>query len=447
MLRVSVSARRTARKGFVSSAAMALALACGGIVASAGIAAPAAAQEYSKEWRTLASPVSDAIDKADKDPAVTALITQISSADGAARQALVAQADAALGGVLAQLGPVVTLAKTPDEIFTTGQFHLNFGNKFRDLRLQRTGLKMMVDSGKAPPEQLPLLTYYVGSISFDFKEYDFAREYLKKAYDLGHKQDNIEQLIAETYFETNQGAQGLAEVDRMVAERGAAIPKNLYLRALEVARDDRMTDQIPRRAAELVRYYPDEGNWVIALNVLLESIDFTADESLDIFRLMRLTNSMRDGRAYVNYVEAADARRMASEVLPVLQDGIRLGAISDQDPFVKEALEVATARAPEDAAAAEEDAVSARTSTDAISARAAADNYYALGNFAGAEELYKLALQRAPEDADRLNMRIGISQARQGKAADARTSFQAVKGKRAYVATLWLGWLDSQGGS
>lgn len=428
---------------------MALALACGGMIVSAGIAAPAQAQEpeYSKEWRTLASPVSDAIDKADKDPAVTALIAQIASADGAQRQALVAQADAAVGGVLAQLGPVVTLAKTPDEIFTTGQFHLNFGNKFRDLKLQRTGLRMMVDSGKAPAEQLPLLTYYVGSISFDFKEYDLAREYLKKAYALGHKDDNIEQLIAETYFETDQAAAGLAEVDQMVAERGAAIPKNLYLRSLEVARDSGMTDQISRRGAELVRYYPVEANWVIALNVLLESIDFTADESLDIFRLMRLTNSMRDGRAYVNYVEAADARRMASEVLPVIQDGIRLGLISGEDTFIKEALEVATARAPEDAAAAEEDAAAARTATDAISARAAADNYYALGNYAGAEEIYKLALQRAPEDADRLNMRIGIAQARQGKTADARTSFQAVKGKRAYVATMWLGWLDAQGGS
>jgi hypothetical protein len=108
---------------------------------------------------------------------------------------------------------------------------------------------------------------------------------------------------------------------------------------------------------------------------------------------------------------------------------------------------VATARAPEDRAAAEEDAALARAASDAVSARATADNYYTLENFAGAEEFYKLAIERAPADADRLNMRIGVSQARQGKLAEARASFHAVTGKRANIAALWLAWIDTQASS
>lgn len=442
MLRVSVPACRKARKGLFSSAAMAVALATGGV--AAGFAAPAQAQEYSDGWRNAAAPLSEALTKADTDETVKGLITRIGTTNGAERQQLVGQADSALGGVLAQLPTLVPLATTPDDKFTTGQFHLNFGTKFRDLSLQRTGIRLMLDSGKAPPAQVPLLTYYVGSISSDFKEYGVAREYLQKAYDLGHKTDNIEQLLAETYFAQNQIPEGLAQVEKMVAERGPAIPRSFYLRALEVVRDQRLTDQIAPRAAALVTFYPTQDNWRIGLQVLLESVDLTADESVDVYRLMRVTNSMTEARTYRSYIEAVDANRMSNEILPIIEEGIRLGLLDGEDSFIKEALEVANARAPEDRAAAEEDAEIARAATDAVSARATGDNYLTLENFAAAEEFYKLALQRAPDDGDRLNMRVGLAQARQGKIAEARRSFQAVKGRRAAVATMWLAWLDTQ---
>jgi hypothetical protein len=44
-------------------------------------------------------------------------------------------------------------------------------------------------------------------------------------------------------------------------------------------------------------------------------------------------------------------------------------------------------------------------------------------------------------------MRIGVSQARQGKLAEARASFHAVTGKRANIAALWLAWIDTQASS
>jgi tetratricopeptide (TPR) repeat protein len=447
MLRVSVPARREARKGLFSNAAMALALACGGVIASAGIAAPASAQEFSNEWRNAAADVSDAIIKSDQDPAVKALVAQVSSADAAQKPALVAQLDAALGGVIAKLPTLIPLATTADDKFTTGQYHFNIGSKIGDARIQRDGIKMMVDSGKAPPDQVALLTYYVGSFSWDFKEYGLAREYLQKAYDLGHKTDNVEQLIVATYFSQNQFAEGLAAADRMIAERGGGIPLRFYLRNLEVVRDQRLGGEIPIRAGQLARYYPTQDNWRIALQVLLESVDLTADESLDAYRLMRLTNAMKEARTYRSYIETVDVNRMSNEILPVIEEGIRLNLLNAEDSFVKEALEVANARAPEDRAAADEDATLARAASDAVSARSTADNFLTLENFAGAEEFYKLALQRAPEDADRLNMRIGVAQARQGKIAEARTSFQAVKGARTAVAAMWLAWLDTQAGS
>jgi tetratricopeptide (TPR) repeat protein len=426
--------------------AMAIALAAGGMIAT-GFAAPAHAQDYSREWRTAAASVSDAIAKSDTDEAVKALIAHAAAAEGSERQALVAQVDAALDGVLGKVARLNESASTPDDFFSTGQFNLNFGNKLRDPAMQFRGLKLMVDSNKAAPESVPLLTFYVGSLARDLGDMATAREYLTRAYDLKHDEPILVRLIVETYFDQDQYVEGLAVFDTMVAVGGAAIPEDSYRRMLQVTLEQRLNDQIVKRSADLVRYHPTEDTWNSALRVVLESFDFTADESVDLFRLMRLTNSMREARTYIDYIEAADARRMANEVLPIIEEGIELGLLDAEDVFVKEAREVAEARAPEDRDAAEEDAASARAASDSISARAAADNYYAIGNFAGAEEFYKLALERSPEDTDRLNMRIGLSQARQGKAAEARSSFEAVRGKRANIAAMWKTYLDLQQGS
>lgn len=447
MLRVSNPARRKARKGVFSTAAMAVALAAGGIVASMGIAAPASAQEYSDAWRAVAAPVSDAVAKTDQDEAVKALVARVAAAGEAEKPALMAELDTALGGAITQLPSLITTASTVDDQFSTGQLHLNLGNKLRDAKLQMQGLKLMVDSGKAPADQVPLFNYYVGSLAWDMRDYAIARTYLTRAAELGHQADNLVRLIGETYFAQNQYREGLTVLDEWIAKNGKAIPEDTYRRALQIAYEQSLADQVVKRSADLVRYHPSEETWGTALAVVLDSNDLTADESVDLFRLMRVTNSLRDGRAYVDYIEAADVNRMANELLPLIQQGIDRGALNAEDTFVKEALEVVTARAPEDRAAAEEDATLARAATDSISARAAADNFLALENFAGAEEFYKLALQRAPAEAERLNMRIGVSQARQGKIAEARSTFQAVTGKRASVAAMWLAWLDTQAAS
>jgi len=421
MLRESYPARRKARRGFVSNAVSAIALALCGTLAAGGLTTPAFAQEepvYTKAFVEAYEPVKAAFDAA---------------ADAAA-------AEPARALVPAMLATITN----NDERFAAGGMLIQLGLKLSEPTYQRDGLKLQLDSGQLTIDRQQLFNYYYGSFAWDARDYAVAREFLQKSYDLGHKAANLERLIAETYFAQGQTAEGLAVLDRMIGERGNGIAEDTYRRALQVVLDEGLSDQLVKRSADLVRYHPSEATWNAALRVVLESFDMTADESVDLFRLMKLTNSLQITREYVDYVEAADARRMANEVLPVLQEGVRLGLLNDQDVFVKEALEVATARAPEDAAAAEEDAASARAATDAISARAAADNYFALGNFAGAEEIYKLALQRAPDDADRLNMRIGISQTRQGKFAEARQSFGAVGGKRANVAAMWLAYIDLQ---
>lgn len=413
----STQARRQARKG-LSAAAAATALAIGSLAAGTMVATPAMAQSYSKDFVKAYQPVQDifngATDAAGTEPARPLVPAMIS----------------AIGN--------------DDDRFAAGALMIQLGVRLSDASYQKTGVRLQLDSGKLPPERIPLFTFYAGSFAWDDRDYATAREFLTKAFELGYEADNLERLIAETYFAQGQTAEGLAALDRMIATRGSAIVEDTYRRALQVAFEGQMSDQIAKRSADLVRYHPSQAGWNTALRVVIDAYDFTADESVDLFRLMKLNGALQEGRSYVDYIEAADVRRMANEVLPMIDEAVAKGLLDANDVFVKETREIAVTRAQEDRDAADGDAASARAASDAISARAAADNYLAIENLAGAEELYKLALQRAPDDADRLNMRIGLTQARQGKIDEARQSFLAVKGKRAHAAAMWLAWLDTQ---
>jgi tetratricopeptide (TPR) repeat protein len=422
MLRVSVSARRKARKGLVSTAVAAAVLAVGAV--SGGVATPAYAQKekgpnYTKAFVDAYEPVQN-------------LFNSTTDATG-------------LEPVRPLVPAMVAAVANDDDRFAGGAMLIQIGLRLKDSNYQRDGIMLQLASGKVAPEQQPLFNYYAGSFSRDEGKYAQARDYLQKAYDLGYKDSpDLEWMLVESYFKQNQYAEGFAAFDKMVAERGKAIPEITYRRMIQTVLDQNLTDQLVKRSADLIRAYPSEKSWNTVLRVVVDSFDFTADESIDLYRLMRLTHSMTEARSYVEYIEAVDVNRRSNEILPVIREGIDNGLLKADDAFVKEALDAATARAPEDRSAADEDAALARAATDAVSARATADNYYTLENFAAAEEFYKLALQRAPDDGDRLNMRIGISQARQGKTAEARASFEAVKGKRAQIAALWMAWLDTQ---
>ena len=446
MFRASTKARCATRKGLFSNAAMAIALAAGAVAGSSVIAAPAFAQDYSEDWQEAAQPVQAAITTAETDPDVMALIQQYADADDSQRPALLAQIDTQLSGVFGQLDALAPLATTPDDQYATGQFNLNFGNKLSDPGFQRTGLKLMVDSGNSPAEQVALFNYYVGSLSVQLDDYPVARQYLQQAYDLGFADQDIEQLIAESYFLDGDNDGAFAKVDQMVSDRGPNLSENLFRRTLQVAYEEEILSQITRRASDLVRFYPNPDTWNTGLRVVLDSYDLNADESLDLFRLMAATDSLTGARELVDYIDAADPRRRANEVLPLIDGGIASGLLDATDVFVAEARDMAATRADEDRAEADNDAADARASTDFISARAAAENYMALGRYADAEEMFVLAIGRTPEEIDRIRIRTGVAQALQNKFAEARASFQSVEGKRANVAAMWLAYLDVEEG-
>ena len=191
--------------------ALALSLAGGAVVATAVTAEPALAQRQkqqvqpanSENFAKLYQPVADAVN-----------------------------AGGDVSGARAQLPGIVAAIETPDDRFNAGNLLLIVGNKLSDKALQRQGLELMLQSGKADPTKLGQLQYFIGSLAYEAKDWAAARTALQAAVAAGYTQDDPEPLIAESYFQEGQSQQGLTFLKGLVDKQAAAgqpVPDNWLL--------------------------------------------------------------------------------------------------------------------------------------------------------------------------------------------------------------------------
>src|SRR5690606_24805642 len=242
MRRISTFARPGQRRNLRRALALALA---GSALFGLAAASPAAAQEKQEEGN------SEAFAKLYEPVAAIA-----NSADGD------------YAGAKAQLPPVLAAIQTPSDKFLGGNLTLLLGNKLKDPALQRKGLELMLESGKADPAQLGQLQFFVGSLAYDAQDWAAARTALQAAAAADYADDNIPGLIAESYFKEGLSAQGLDYLKGMIETRATAgqpIPENWLLRGLKVAYDARLGDKATEWSVLLVEHNPTEQNWLQAL--------------------------------------------------------------------------------------------------------------------------------------------------------------------------------------
>ncbi len=435
-------------------------LALGMVAGAASVANPAMAQNapklsMSKTFQPLAVNLSKAIEAAKARPDVVAAKANVATAQTALQQArgparTQAQANvdaamAALGNLLttekSQLDAVFAAATNGDDRYMAGNLAISLGDLAKDSRVQRRGLESMLGSGKVAPADAPRLHYYVGQFAFDQRDYTAARTALQAAITGGFTENDIDGLLAEAYISDNQIPQGLTVLRQAIDRRNATptkAPAGWYRRGLGVAYKAQQLDSAVAFAMGLVQSYPTNDNWAGAITVVREIGKFPAQETLDLMRLMGRTNSYAEERDYIEYIQAADPRRLPGEVLKVVEAGTAAGKLRANDQFVAEARTIASGRLAADRASLPSYERDARApSATAATVSGAADAFLSYGDAAKAEALYALALNKPGADAARLNTRMGIAQADQGNFAGAQASFAKVTGARQYVAQLW----------
>lgn len=420
MLRPFPLARRKSAKRLASSFALAIALAGGAIAGSAAFAPAAYAQEYSDAFVEAYQPVADVVNAADGDT----------------------------DSVRGQFPSIVSLIQTPDDRFAAGNLLLLAGNELSDPALQRQGLELQLESGKVPPESVAQYQWFVGNLAFQMEDYAEARTAIQAAIDAGWTQDDPHGLLAESYFQTGDTQGGVDVVLQAAREREAAgteVPQNWLLRALQAAYDNDLAAQANTLSLMLVRHQPSDQNWTNALQVVGAVNEFTPAAQLDLLRLMRAADVMSNRNEFVTYIEAADPRIMANEVQGVLSEGIASGEFTADDEYVLEVQRVVDTRATQDREEAPELVAEAEASASGQAALDAGDVLYSLEDFAEAERLYLMAAEKGADSATALT-RAGIAQVRQGKYAEAQSTFEQVSGERETIAQLWSEYAAQQAG-
>lgn len=462
MIRTS---RMPGRSNLVSrpalGAALALAIAAGSVVAAAPAMAaakekaPAAPKlKLSKGFQTVAMATSKAIDGAKARPEVVAAQQAVAQATTAAQQArgpARAQAIAARDAAVAALGSTLSAEKaqldgsfaavvSPDDKYTAGQLAVSLGSLAQDPLMQRRGLQAMIESGMSAPADLGKFQYFIGSISFDIKDYATARSAMEAAIASGYRENDVEALVAEAYMADNQLAAGLGKLKSAIVNRkasGGTVPESWLRRGLSASYKAKLLPEAGDFSQLLVQNYPTTTNWASAIAIVREVGQFQPQEKIDLMRLMGRTGSYSEALDYREYIEAADPRRLPGETLKVIEAGLASGKLP-LDTWIGEARTLAQSRVAADRASL----VKAEADARAPAASAAvvvgiADAFLSYDQPAKAADLFTIALGKPGVDTDRALTRLGIAQIDQGKYADGQATLAKVGGQRKSIAQLW----------
>ncbi len=306
----------------------------------------------------------------------------------------------------------------------------------------------MLESGMADPATLPQLNAAAGQLAYQAKDYANAERYLQAAIDGSYPDASLKVLLGETYISNNQVPKGMAVLKTAIQESKAAgkvAPESWYRRGLASAYRAKAVNEAAEFGAMMIQDHPTSANVGVAATIVRELANYGAQDSLDLMRLMGRSKSYAEARDYIEYIEAADPRRLPGETLDVIAAGLASGKLRANDMVVSESKAQATGRLAADKASLpgyEADARKATATETTISG--AADTMLSYGMAAKAEELYKLALAKPGVDANRAQTRLGIAQFDQGKFADAQASFAKVTGPRTALARLWAGYAASK---
>ncbi len=362
----------------------------------------------------------------------------------AAYKPIETQANAAGADFNALKGLVPTFtaaATTPDDKAAAGRMVLMIGQKTNDYALALQGLEMMLASGRTDPASTGQLSFAAGQFAYNLKDYAKARTYTEAAIKAGYAENDPQLFLAESYFADKQYAPGLKILSDAIAARKAAgqpVPEAWVKKGLASAYSNNLNAEAHQWALMYARDYPSQTSWGDAIAISVNTGRYENAEMLDLLRLARRTNTLRTKAMYLEYVDAADARKLPNEVVSVLDSGVAAKLVDNNVQMVKDARAAASSRIAADKAelpALVRDANA--PSAKLVTVMAAGDTLLSYGRGAEAEKFYAKAATMPGANVPLVLTRMGIAQVDQGKFADAQATFAKVQGPRQQIANLW----------
>lgn len=408
----------------VSKAALGLALALGSVSMMAAL--PAQAQKNKKE-------------KESKAPAL-----KLSKEFRAAMAPVDAAAKAGdSAGVLTAASALDASATTPDEKFVLNQYRLDAAIKTQNTKAQAGALDAMLATGLVPATEVGKFQFYLGKFAYESNDLAKAETALNAAAAAGYNSTDLLLTQSQLYSKQNKAPQSLAALEKAIASEkaaGRAAPEDWYKFGVSQAYKSKDVAATGKWSAMHLAAFPTPQNWRQALVIYRDNGNLGRKIELDLFRLMRATNSLAGEKDFYDYAYVANQDGLPGEAKSAIDLLKAKGAVSNRG--INELYTEVSGKVAADKAGLAGEEKRASTTANGALAAGTANAYVGYGEYAKAIPLLQTALSKGGVDADEVNTRLGIALAMSGQKEEAKKAFANVKGMRAGLAQFWLAWLN-----
>jgi len=375
----------------------------------------------------------------------------------AAERAVLVPLDAAARGTDraaqdAALNAARSVVRGPDARYAFARYQMTIGIQRNDQALLSQAVDMAIDSGVAPPDELPTYLDTQAEMALTARDNAKAERALTRLGQLRPGDVSLQARLAQLRINQGRTAEGLRALQAAIAAQtatGQPAPVGWYRfghRQAYEARDAAVRSQANVFGRALVAAYPSPENWRDALLIYRETATPDAAHQLDLWRLMLASSSLAGERDYYEFANTLNQGGYPAEAKAVLDAGVSRRMVDlSRSPF-RELSQVAGGRLAADRAelsGSQRSALAAATGTPALRT---GDAFFGHGRYPEAIALYQAALTKGGVDANVVNTRLGIAYALSNQRALAETAFRAVTGPRAELAAFWMLWLQQRGG-
>jgi len=336
---------------------------------------------------------------------------------------------------------------TDFEAYAAAGLRFELAVQRQNIQAERLALTDMFKTGSVPKTDAPRLRYVAGYLSYVVGNYDDAFAQLDYARTLGYDNIDASLLRADIYLRKNKPKEAWPFVQEAMARKRAAgekIPAAWFDRAISLTYQAGNWADLGALYRERLSLYRTTRDWRSALSNYLPAAALDPQIQLDLYRLQAASGAMASERDYQSYAQLAEKAGYPAETKAIIEAGRSTGKLTSSQNVTSQLLKAAMPKATKEMAALPAVTKKAASASSGEPALIAADTYFSLAQYPKAAELYRLALTKGGINDDQANARLGISLARSGDLAGAKTVLANVKGNWSNVAGFWSIWIEEQ---
>jgi tetratricopeptide (TPR) repeat protein len=343
----------------------------------------------------------------------------------------------------AALSAAQAAAKTADDRYFIGLLQLKAAAAAKDQTGIAASLEALLASGGAAPDEMFPLYFNLAQTYTTLKQYDRAAANYQKALDAKPNDLDAVAGLAEARASEGQSAAAIQLIQQGIKLQeagGQKAPESWYKRAVSLAYTAKLPQAVDL-SREWVQAYPSADSWSNAVAIYRNLDRPDAEATLDLFRLLGAQNAIRTPGEYSLYATAAAAEGNYTEAQAIIDQGVAAHAI---DPGSSDFRDVVAAIKSNPKATDAGLAEATTLAKESLPLVHIGDRLAAMGEYAKAENAYRLALGKPGADPNLINLHLGMALARQGDKAGSAAALKAVTGPLAEVAQFWLTYLAAR---